>query len=137
MAKICLVFWSLCCIGEISGWNLMRRHFVPEVKGDGEKPESSQQASPSTKAPQAPPSSFPLDSWNHPSPAEQISFQDKVSQKRQQVWAAPNTLHAPLCGSATQLRAGGEGIQPGSVDQPPAMCPRCANTKPRSGLEHK
>lgn len=53
-------------------------------------------------------------SWNHPSPTGQIS--SRISfQRRQQVWAAHTTPETPLPGSAAQLRAGGEGIQPGSV----------------------
>lgn len=110
-----LAFWSLCCIRVILGCNL-RRGFVSKVRGNGENQES--------KVP--PPQGHrgllvPVDSWNHPSPAEQICFQEQLSQRRdipqlsQQVWAALSTLHTPLCGSAAQLRLRGEGIQPGSV----------------------
>lgn len=53
MAKICLAFWSLCCIRVILGWTL-RRGFVSKDKGDGENQESSEQGPPSTKAPRAP-----------------------------------------------------------------------------------
>lgn len=58
-------------------------------------------------------------SWNHPSPTEQNSFQDQLSQRRDSPQlsqqAAQSTLHTPLRGSATQLGVGGEGIQPGAV----------------------
>lgn len=111
MAKICLAFCSLCCTRVILGWNV-RRGFVSKVKGDGENQESSEQGEGTTGSSC---SSFPLDSWDHPGPTEQISFQDKLSRRRQQVGAAQTTLHTPLRGSTTQLRAGGEGIQPGAV----------------------
>lgn len=114
MAKICLAFWSLCCMGEISGWNL-RGDFVPEVKGDSEKPESSEQAPPSTKALQAPPSSFPLDSWNHPSPTEQISFQDKLSQKRCGLLPTPFMPSPWFCNTTEGRRRGNPAWISGSA----------------------